>query len=253
MNGHEKAENLDHVRHCFFSRRGGVSKGIYGSLNCGPGSHDDPANVAENRRIVADHIAGRRDTPLVSVYQIHSAHAIYVDSDWGDDRPKADALVTNRPGIILGILTADCTPILFSDTQNNVIAAAHAGWKGALTGVIENTLKLMESLGSNRAYINAAIGPTIHQASYEVGLEFKETFLSHDSAYKRFFITGKDDSHLQFDLPAFVRHRLDMAGITSIWQSTTDTYSSQNHFSYRLTTHNNEEDYGRQISAIMLP
>ena len=240
------------VPHGFFNRRGGVSRGLYQSLNCGPGSNDDPACVAENRRIAAAHISGRRDTPVLSCYQIHSNRVVVADSDWGEDRPKADAVVTNTPGLILGILTADCTPVLFADTKAGVIGAAHAGWKGALNGVLEKTLTAMEGLGAHRKDICAAIGPTIHQNSYEVGEEFQQTFTEKDLSFARFFIPGTDNRHLQFDLPAFVEDRLNHLQLSNIWNAGIDTYTSEDHFSYRRTTHASEPDYGRQLSAIML-
>lgn len=244
----------DHILapHAFLSREGGGSVGLYESLNCGPGSNDDPDLVSENRRIAASIIAGRRDTPLVSCYQVHSNIAVEVTSDWGNDRPKADAMVTRKPGIILGILTADCTPVLFADADAGVIGAAHAGWKGALAGVLENTITLMEKLGSDRGSISAAIGPTIAQASYEVSADFEADFLDKNAAFSIFFTPGKDKLHRQFDLPGLVTHRLKKAGIKNIVDSGIDTYSSDAHFSYRRTTHRGEADYGRQLSGIML-
>jgi len=240
------------VPHSFFSRRGGVSGGLYASLNCGPGSNDDPANIAENRRITASLISGRRDTPLLSCYQIHSNQMVIAKSDWGEDRPKADAMVTNRPGLILGILTADCTPVLFADEKAGVIGAAHAGWKGALGGVLEETLTAMEGLGANRGDICAGVGPTIQAPSYEVTNEFQETFLSEDSDAERFFLPGKDENHRQFNLPGYVKQIINWSDVENIWDANIDTYTSDDHFSYRRTTHRAEPDYGRQLSAIML-
>lgn len=239
--------------HAFLSREGGVSQGIYESLNCGPGSNDDPSNVAENRRIAASFISGRRDTPLVSCYQIHSAEVVVATSDWDTDRPKADAMVTKQPGLILGILTADCTPVLFVDEEAGVIGAAHAGWKGALTGVLGNTLKVMEQLGARRSEVRAAIGPTIHQESYEVQSDFRAHFADIESGFASFFNKGTDVDHYQFDLPGFVKGQLKSEGVNHIWDSQVDTYKSPDHFSYRRTTHLKEPDYGRQLSAIMLP
>ncbi len=229
-----------------------MSVGIYDSLNCGPGSNDDPDSVRENRRIAASVIAGRRDTPLVSLYQIHSNKVVSVSSDWGDDRPKADALVTNQPGIILGILTADCTPVLFEDQNAGVIGAAHAGWKGALAGVIGETISAMEALGAARGSIVAAIGPTIQQPSYEVGSDFEARFLQVDAGFSMFFASGRDAEHRHFNLPGLVENRLRQAGVTRVANSAVDTYASENHFSYRRTTHRGEADYGRQLSGIML-
>lgn len=239
--------------HAFLSKNSGASSGVYESLNCGPGSNDDPANVAENRRIAANIISERRDTPVLSCYQEHSPAVVRADMDWGEDRPKADAMVSNTPGLILGILTADCTPVLFVDEVAGVIGAAHAGWKGALTGVLENTIAEMVSLGANRNSIRTAIGPTIHQASYEVKSEFRAHFLEFDMAYASFFEKGRDVDHYQFDLPGFVQNKLKLSGINHIWHANVDTYKSGNHFSYRRTTHLREQDYGRQLSAIMIP
>ena len=252
MTSHIKINDFSSKPHAFLSNDGGVSKGIYESLNCGSGSDDDADLVLENRRIAANIIGGRRDTPLVSCYQIHSDIAVNVTSNWASERPKADAMATNRPGIILGILTADCTPVLFADEKAGVVGAAHAGWKGAHAGVIESTVSLMETLGADRHNINAAIGPTIAQSSYEVGTDFHDQFLSLDSAFEKFFIPGKDSAHHQFDLPAFVTHQLDATGIGAVFNCGVDTYTSQSHFSYRRTTHRKEADYGRQVSGIML-
>lgn len=243
---------FENTAHGFFSRRGGVSRGLYQSLNCGPGSNDDPSHVAENRRIVASQVSGRRDTPVLSCYQIHSAEVVVADDDWGEDRPKADAIVTNTPGLILGILTADCTPVLFSDPEAGVIGAAHAGWKGAISGVLQQTISAMETLGAHRKDIQAAIGPTIHAKSYEVTAEFMHNFLAKDHDAAAFFLSGKDEKHRQLNLPAYVAQILERAEINNFWQADIDTYESDDHFSYRRTTHCGEPDYGRQISAIML-
>ncbi len=239
--------------HGFFSRRGGVSKGIYEGLNCGPGSSDEPCKIWENRQIIASLIGKRRDTPIVSNYQIHSNIVTYVDNNWGDDRPQADAMVTDQPGIILGILTADCTPIIFADIKNNIIGAAHAGWKGAFTDIIEATIQAMEKIGASRSSIIAATGPTIAQESYEVSKSFRDNFITTSKQFDQFFIPGIDSEHFQFSLPSFIRAKLTSSGIHSFEQSQTDTYQSNEHFSYRLTTHKGESDYGRQLSAIMLP
>jgi YfiH family protein len=248
----ETADNIA-FPHGFMSRAGGISTGIYEGLNCGPGSNDDTANVMENRRIVSGLISKRRDTPLVTAYQFHSNQAIYLDKNWGTDRPKADGIVTNQPGLLLGILTADCTPVLFADAKNQIIGAAHAGWKGAFTGIIEATIEKMETIGGSRSNITASIGPTIHQKSYEVSANFLETFLNQNNSFDRFFVNGVNNEHYQFNLPAFVAFKLEEAGIKNISQSSTDTYTSPDHFSYRRTTHKNESDYGRQVSTIMIP
>lgn len=243
---------VDTVSYGFFSNAGGVSSDIYESLNCGPGSNDDEANVAENRKRAAYMLSDNRQTPVLSCYQIHSNIVETVSHDWADNRPKADAMVTAKPGLILGILTADCTPVLFFDPAAHIIGAAHAGWKGALNGVLENTVTAMEALGASRKNITAMIGPTIHQASYEVGADFYSTFISNDTSYQGFFAAGKDSDHYQFDLPGFVEHQLAKAGINATRNTGIDTYTSPHHFSYRRTTHRQEKDYGRQLSAIML-
>lgn len=238
--------------HAFFGRTGGVSTGLYAGLNCGPGSDDDPAAVSENRRIAATYLSGTPDTPVLSCYQVHGNTVEFATADWQTDRPKADAMVTRTPGLILGILTADCTPVLFEDAEAGVIGAAHAGWKGALGGVTDSTIHLMETHGARRSRIRAAVGPTIHQQSYEVDAGFRDRFLDAAPAFDAFFIAGKDADHFQFDLPGFVIMRLERAGIESVWHADTDTYTSEDHFSYRRTTHRNEADYGRQLSAIIL-
>ncbi|MBO6505295.1 MAG: peptidoglycan editing factor PgeF [Kordiimonadaceae bacterium] len=252
MTNHLKFPEVFSNPHAFLSKSGGVSTGLYQSLNCGTGSDDDPDLILENRRIAAEVVSARRDTSIVSCYQIHSATALEVTDDWCADRPKADAMVTSKPGIILGILTADCTPVLFEDKSAGVVGAAHAGWKGAHAGVIESTVALMEKLGASRANIAAAIGPTIAQPSYEVGLDFEAMFLKLSGDYSRFFKPGVDDEHRQFDLPAFVRHQLKASSVGTVHDCALDTYASDHHFSFRRTTHRGEPDYGRQLSGIML-
>ena len=243
-----------HVTHGFFTRSGGVSQGIYEGLNCGIGSDDHAVNVIENRALVAEHLAKRRDTPLLSCYQIHSDKVITVDSAWTEaDKPKADAMVTNQPNIILGILTADCAPVLFYDPVAHIIGAAHAGWQGALGGILESTIAAMQALGANRETICAAVGPSIAAKSYEVGKEFYDKFIQADKDTTQFFWTGRDAQHHQFDLPHFIKARLEGAGIKKIWISDLDTYSHESlFFSYRRSCHKKEADYGRQLSAIML-
>jgi len=205
------------VPHGFYAATGGVSSGVYQSLNCGPGSDDDSSNVFENRRSVAVTLSSRRDTPLVTSYQEHGNTCLIVDSDWGSDRPRADAMATRQPGIILGILTADCTPVLFADVRNQIIGAAHAGWKGALSGITQSTIEAMIELGADRENIQAAIGPTIQQHSYEVDIGFQNK-VSSDSPIpaERFFEPGLDSDHFQFDLPGYVEARLITEGITTI-------------------------------------
>ncbi len=248
---HDRCPDL-RTNHGFFGRTGGVSDGLFESLNCGPGSSDPAGNVAANRKRVATAL-GNADAPVLSCYQVHGNKPVHVQSDWHANRPEADAMVTNTPGLILGILTADCTPVLFEDADAGVIGAAHAGWQGALKGVTDSTIALMEKLGARRDRISAAIGPTIQQASYEVGADFRDRFMEAALENDAFFMPGKDEAHFQFDLPGYVKARLHAAGITSLWNIGTDTYSSDAHFSYRRTTHRREPDYGRQISAIMLP
>jgi len=246
----------DLVTHGFFTRSDGVSRGIYSGLNCGIGSNDDPDTVAENRRIVAAELANRRDVPLVSCYQTHSSTCTTVTAAWQvDDRPEADAMVTNKAGIILGILTADCAPVLFVDHANHVIGAAHAGWQGAVKGVVENTVAAMEALGANRDTIISAVGPCIQQASYEVDLTFRDKALAYAPHAEGFFVSGVDDTHLQFDLFGFVHGEITHAQIPPAESAMTpyDTYADESLFySFRRSTHKNEPDYGRQVSAIML-
>ncbi|MCL5778442.1 peptidoglycan editing factor PgeF [Limibaculum sp. FT325] len=243
------APELRGIAHGFFTRQGGISKGLYADLNCGPGSGDDPGAVAENRDRVAAHLGA---AALVSLHQIHSADVISVTEPWGSDRPKADAMVTDQPGIALGVLTADCAPILFADREAGVIGATHAGWKGAISGVAEATLDAMERLGAARARIVAMIGPTISQRAYEVGPEFVERFLDDDPDHARFF-AGGTDGRAQFDLPGFLLARMRAAGVAEAGWTGHCTYSDAARFySYRRATHRGEPDYGRLVSAIML-
>jgi YfiH family protein len=229
------ASNLN-FRHGFFTRQGGASKGIFASLNCGPGSGDAREDVMENRRRVGEALGGK----LLTLYQIHSANAVLVKEPW-EVGPEADAMATDVPGLGLGILTADCAPVLFADAQAGVIGAVHAGWKGALAGVTEAAIAAMESLGAKRARIAAAIGPCISQANYETGAEFRERFDA------RFF----DGRH--FDLEGYVAQRLAQAGIGNVERLGVCTYAREEEFfSYRRATHRGEKDYGRQVSAIVL-
>ncbi len=249
------AENLKHkgIRHAFFTREGGVSTGIYAALNGGQGSNDDPAAVAENRARMATAL-GVAPECLVSAYQVHSPNVAIVEKPWRrEDRPKVDAMVTRHPGIALGISTADCGPLLFADPEARVIGAAHAGWKGAIGGVIEATLAAMERLGARRERIHAALGMMISQASYEVGEEFISRFITADGDYDKWFVDGASQGKAMFDLPGFIGHRLARAGITQIEDLALCTYADEKRFfSFRRTTHRNEADYGRHISAIML-
>jgi YfiH family protein len=246
-----RAGVLAGVKHGFFGREGGVSTGTYASLNAGTGSGDEPANVQENRRRIAVALGVERDR-LVSVHQVHSPTAVFTEEPWAGERPRADALVTTTPNLAISILTADCTPILFADAQAGVIGAAHAGWRGAIGGVIESTVRLMREHGAQRKHIAAAIGPCIHQASYEVGPEFEAEFLAADAACSRYFVRGKGDRRL-FDLPKFCADRLAAAGVTQIETLPLDTYThaTQLH-SHRRSVHEKAGDYGRNCSVIML-
>ncbi len=244
---------LPGIRHAFFTREGGVSEGLYASLNGGLGSRDEPARVAENRERMCAHL-GVPSGALVSLYQIHSAEVVTVEAPVPlDERPKADAMVTRVPGLALGIATADCGPILFADPHNRVIGAAHAGWKGALGGVIEATVSAMEALGAQASGIVAVLGPTISQAAYEVDDAFAERFHHEAPGSQRFFAPGPRAGHVQFDLPAFILARLAEAGIGRASALGLCTYADAERFySYRRTTHRVEADYGRLISAITL-
>ena len=243
---------LKPARHGFFTREFGVSDGIYAGLNCGTGSSDDPALVKINRARVSQ-AAGLPADALLSLHQVHSADVVEVtEPTWLGKRPKADAMVTKNPRIGLGILTADCAPVLFSDPYAKIVGAAHAGWKGAMNGVTDNTIDAMIGLGANRENISATVGPCISQAAYEVGHEFFETFADENPDYTRFFINGKGDK-MQFDLPSFVLHRLREAGIkTAEWVRECTYTTPRKFYSYRRTTHAGEPDYGRQISVIRL-
>ena len=245
-----RADGLQGVRHGFFTREGGVSTGIYAGLNCGVGSNDAPENVAENRRRVAVSL-GAEPEALTSLYQVHSADVITIDEPLSGERPKADAMVSKTPGIALGVLSADCAPILFSDRTNGVIGAAHAGWRGALAGVAVNVITKMEALGAKRETMKAAIGPCISQAAYEVGPEFVDTFLESDPENVRFFGQGKGD-RAQFNLPGFLLSKLAEAGVEAEWTGHCTYSDPDRFFSYRRNTHDGLSDYGRLIAAITL-
>ncbi|WP_421859250.1 peptidoglycan editing factor PgeF [Oricola sp.] len=240
------------IRHGFFTREGGVSTGLYSGLNVGLGSGDDTRRVRENRNRVANWL-GKPGAGLSTPHQVHSADAIVVSEPIGETRrPTADAVVTTTPGLIVGVLTADCGPVLFADPQNRVVAAAHAGWKGALTGVLENTIAAMRENGASPSSIIAELGPTIGQANYEVGPEFRDRFIDADAANGVYFLPSDREQHYRFDLPGYIMARLERAGVRAS-QTGTCTYGDEaRFFSYRRTTHRNEPDYGRQISAIML-
>ena len=238
------------VQHGFFGRRGGVSAGIYDSLNCGPGSNDAPDAVRENRARVARTLAAEH---LLSLYQVHGIEVIAVREPWenGSNRPRCDAMVTDRPGLALGTLAADCGPILFADAEAGVIGAAHAGWRGALAGVAEATVAAMERLGAKRHRIRAALGPTISQSSYEVGEEFPAPFLAEHRDNARFFAVGKPGKHM-FDLPGYIVARLQHLGLKAEWIGHDTCAGREAYFSYRRTTLAGGGDYGRNVSAIVL-
>jgi polyphenol oxidase len=240
------------LRHAFFSRDGGVSDHIYASLNGGLGSNDDPARVAENRRRMAEQM-GVAPEHLLSVHQIHSPDAVVASGPWqGAARPRADAIVTRSEGLAISVTTADCGPILLADPAARVIGAVHAGWKGALTGVVESTVEAMEKLGAERGGIVAAIGPLIRQHSYEVGGEFVERFIEADAGNGVFFIPSPREGHAMFDLAGFIRMRLENAGVLMIDDIGVDTYSDERFYSYRRSVHRKEPDYGRHVHAIVL-
>lgn len=246
-----RAAALGNVPHGFLGRRGGTSTGLVAGLNAGLGSGDDEADVAENRaRAAAAVLPG---AVLTGVYQIHSALCVTVDQPWSDaERPQADALATAHKGVLLGIVTADCAPVLFADPEAGVIGAAHAGWKGAIGGVTDNCIAAMEALGARRERISAAIGPCIGQASYEVDDRFAERFTQEDAANARFFVAGKA-GHWQFDLEHYVASRLALAGIGQVECLGLDTLAAPSRFySYRRATLAGEAAYGRQISLIGL-
>ncbi len=244
--------SLPQIRHAFFTRQGGVSDGIYASLNGGIGSSDEPTRVQENRRRMAQALSVAPDA-LISVHQVHSPDAVLVEGSWTGERPKADAMVTAVPGLALGITTADCGPILFADAGARVIGAAHAGWRGAVTGVLESTIEAMERLGARREATIAVLGPTISQKAYEVGPDFIERFKKEAAGYEHFLGQAEKQGHAMFDLPGFIGARLKAAGIGAFTDLGLCTYSDEERFfSYRRTTHRREPDYGRLISAIAL-
>lgn len=245
-----RLDGLKGLRHGYFTRRGGVSDGIYGSLNIGTGSTDEPSRVAANRSRVAGWM-GVADDHLLTAYQVHSPDVAVVDGPFQGERPKVDALVTARPGVAIGVSTADCGPVLFADENAGVIGAAHAGWKGALGGVLESTIDAMVGLGACRERIVAVLGPSISGPNYQVGDEFVSRFVSQDAANGRYF-TPDDDGHALFDLNAYTVDRLRAAGVAAEALGRC-TYGEEDlFFSYRRTTHRREPDYGRQISAIVL-
>jgi len=247
-----RAVSLGEFPHGFLGRRGGVSSGELAGLNVGYGSNDERSAIDENRRRAI--AALLPDAELATVHQVHSAQVVHANAPWAQGaRPRADAMVTDRPNLLLGILTADCAPVLFADHRAVVVGAAHAGWRGALAGVTDSTIAAMERLGARRDDIHAAVGPCIGQPSYEVDEAFRQTFLEHDGDNKRFFtIAAGGKPH--FDLEAYVVHRLIAAGIGEVEALNLDTYPDPGRFfSYRRSTHRGEADYGRQLSAIAIP
>ncbi|OHV89735.1 peptidoglycan editing factor PgeF [Mesorhizobium sp. ORS 3428] len=244
----EKAQG---IRHGYFTRIGGVSGGIYQGLNIGTGSNDDQRLVAENRRRVADWMGVPADH-LLTAHQVHSPDVVIAREPFSNPRPKADAIVTDRPGIAVGASTADCGPVLFADAEARVIGAAHAGWKGAFTGVLENTIAAMEGLGARRERIVAVLGPSIGPDNYEVGPEFVARFVQADADNQRYFRPSVNSGHSMFDLNQYTVDRLRGAGVTAEGLGRC-TYAEEDLFySYRRTTHRKEGDYGRQVSAIVL-
>lgn len=246
-------QGLPGIRHGFFTRLGGTSPGIYSDLNCGFGSSDERATVAANRTRVARHLNPAADK-VVTIYQVHSGHAITLKSAPDPDNlPKADAIITTTPGLVIGILTADCTPVLLADPKAGVVAAAHAGWRGAVGGILKSTIAQMEAAGATRSSIVAAIGPCIHPKNYEVGLDFQNQLLAVDTEYARFFEKHQPSAKPHFDLPGFVAEQLSGLEVANSSTSTRCTYENESMFySYRRSQHRKEADYGRQISAIVL-
>jgi YfiH family protein len=244
---------LEGLRHAFFTRAGGVSQGVYATLNGGVGSNDAPDKIAENRARMATALGVTPDR-LLTPYQIHSPDVVIVEQPWThDNRPRADAIVTRTPRLGIGVSTADCGPLLFADAQARVIGAAHAGWRGAFTGVIEATVAAMETLGAERARIVAALGPTISQPNYEVGPEFDARFLAADADNTRFFVASERAGHAMFDLAGYIADRAQRAGIVNFEDLGLCTYAEpERFFSYRRTTKQSEPDYGRHINAIAL-
>jgi YfiH family protein len=251
-----QANNLSvhaNVRHAFFTRSGGVSSGIYASLNGGLGSNDVSTNVQENRARMAAAL-GVRPKCFVTCYQIHSPEVVVAEAPWTRaDAPRADAVVTRIPGLAIGVTTADCGPVLFADAEAGVVGAAHAGWKGALSGVVETTVAAMERLGARRAHIAAALGPMIRQPNYEVGAELADRFGAADANNAAFFRPAERAGHQMFDLPGYIAARLAAAGVSVVEDIGHCTYAdAERFFSYRRSTHRGETDYGRHVNAIAL-
>ena len=254
---HPLLEGEPSVVHGFFTRDGGVSGGIYSGLNCGPGSNDAPENVKTNRQLAIDALSSGGGH-LFTCYQVHSSDVITLNENWRDDfssaQPKADAMVSKASGVALGILTADCSPVLLADTKNKVIGALHAGWKGAVAGIVGNTVKAMAALGADPATTVAVIGPTIQQQSYEVGNDVRDAVIkSVGPDGETFFVPSKNSDRWMFSLPEFVLFQLNEYGIKKSESTGLDTYGDEkSFFSYRRATHRGEKDYGRILSAIMI-
>ncbi len=245
--------SLAGIRHAFFTRAGGLSGGVYASLNGGIGSRDEPERVSENRVRMAAALGTAPDC-LLTAYQTHSADAITVEHPWAAKaRPRADALVTRACGLAIAVTTADCGPVLLADVAAGVIGAAHAGWRGALAGVIDSTISAMEEIGAERSRIVAALGPMIRQHNYEVGPEFVAAFMTHAKGNEAFFKASRQAGHSLFDLPGYIAHRLGCAGVGHVEDLGHCTYADpERFFSYRRSTHRRESDYGRHVSAIVL-
>jgi YfiH family protein len=244
---------LDGLRHAFFTREGGISGGIYESLNSGIASNDEATHVAENRARMAQAL-GVDAARLITAFQIHSPHVVVADAPWSvETRPRADAIVTKTPGLAIGVSTADCGPLLFADPQARVIGVAHAGWRGAFHGVIEGTIAAMEKLGADRGRMTVALGPLIRQSNYEVSQSFVDEFLRADEGHARFFAPAAREGHAMFDLPGFIGLRLERCGIKNFEDVELCTYADPDRFySYRRSVHRAEPDYGRHVNAIVL-
>ena len=244
---------LDGISHAFFTRAGGVSGGIYATLNSGIASNDDAANVAENRARMAQSL-GVDAERLITAFQIHSPNVVVAEAPWDvETRPRADAIVTKTPGLAIGVSTADCGPVLFADREARVIGAAHAGWRGAFSGVIEGTIAAMEKLGADRKRMSVALGPLIRKQNYEVSQSFVDEFLRDDEKHARFFAPATRAGHAMFDLPGFIASRLERIGVGGFEDIGLCTYADPDRFySYRRSTHRAEPDYGRHINAIVL-
>ena len=244
---------LDGVAHGFSTRLGGVSNGIYASLNCGPGSRDDAADVTENRARIAG-ILGAAPGNLLTVYQKHTNNVVVAKKPWAKSKiPEADAIVTAVPGLAIGVLTADCAPVLFCDPRARIVGAAHAGWRGALSGIVEATIDAMTGLGAKLGHIRAVVGPAISQGAYEVGQDYMERLMVEEPDSAAFFVTDEGSGEPHFDLPGYVAERLARSGVGEIVDLGLCTYYDETRlFSYRRSQHHGEDDYGRQISAILL-